>query len=210
MAFHRKLRELDLHGPAQERVINDSGAIITAMKVVKFTGHDSTTDLPKIEVISSLSDCARGILREDTADGQEGLVAGYSIFLKVDTSSYSLGQKLFSTATGDLVTVSSPLFIAQVIKVGTTDGVLFVKPETVESVGMVDSEEVSSVNLLANTPLNVNSTILTKITSVEVIDSANLRITGALKIDIQDAPVRVTLLSLVSLNNLKVRLTGDT
>jgi hypothetical protein len=209
VSWHAKLRELDLHGPARERVVNQSGVAIPALKVVKMVGYDTATSFPLVAPITSLLDCPRGITKGAIQNGEDDFISSYSIMSGIDTSSYSLEQKLYSDANGNLQTTQTTLFIAQVINVDATEGALFVKPEVVESATMLKSEEFEDVNIAANSTINVNSATLSKIVNVEVIDSSNNRITDAISIDIVDSPVRATLFSLVALSNLTVRLSGD-
>jgi len=123
MSFHKYLVGADLHSPSQEQVENNSGSTITKLKVVKLNGIGSV--YPQIVPVSSLSDSAAGIAQADIATGQTAYIAAYGRLNDVDTSAYTLNDQLFSDASGNLTTTNTGIPVGVVIKIGSTNGIIF-------------------------------------------------------------------------------------
>ena len=120
---HSRLKAQDLHAPSNELVENTSGSSILKMRVVRFTGIGV---LPKIEVISSITDVSRGITQTDIANGANGMVTSLGFMNGVNTNSFNVGDKLYASIGGSLSLVALGLPVAYVLKKDAVNGVLYV------------------------------------------------------------------------------------
>lgn len=109
-------------------VYNNSGLIITQYSVVKIVGRDTTTLLtPEIDRISSFSDVPIGILLNDIDDTQRGVVLnkGAVTVTGFDTSTSSIGAGVYSSASGALTLVPTPLQVGYVIDLNANGTIYF-------------------------------------------------------------------------------------
>lgn len=124
MGFHADLVGADLHGPSQERVENNTGSTINKLKVVKYNGLGST--YPQITTITATTDVAAGIVTADFLTATNALIQAFGRLNDVDTSSFSVGDQVFSDASGDLTTTNTGIPVGIVLSVNASTGVLFV------------------------------------------------------------------------------------
>jgi len=126
MGFHNNLRGDDLHSPSRETVKNESGATLTSLKVVKFSGGLDTNGIPKVVLISNLNDKTRGVVKTDISNNTEGIINSFGVLTDVDTSAFTLDDILYSDANGVLSSTPTTLRVAQVLKVDATTGVIYI------------------------------------------------------------------------------------
>jgi hypothetical protein len=118
------------------RVYNDTGSTLSKGKAVYITGYDSATGLNEVSLASNASAAsaeAIGLIYADIASAASGrcLINGW--FESVDTSSFSVGDMLFLSTSGDL-TATEPAatsysqYVATVGEASTT-GQMFVSPQ---------------------------------------------------------------------------------
>lgn len=121
---HKNLAPQDSHSPSQERVENNTGSSIPALKAVKYTGIG--TLYPSLS-ISNATDDVRGLTQAIIQNGSSGYILCYGFMYNVDTSAWAPGTSLFADANGDLTDVSGggPQ-VANVLKQHATLGVLAV------------------------------------------------------------------------------------
>lgn len=120
------------------RVRNSTGVTIPNGTAVGFAG--AATDA--LEVVPYIADGSQptlyivGIMTHDLPDtGEKGYCTTWGFVRDVDTSAFSQGDVLYvsTTVAGELTNVkptapNNVIPIAAVVKVGTTDGVIFVRP----------------------------------------------------------------------------------
>lgn len=168
------------------RVRNSTGSTIPNGTVVGFAG--AATDA--LEVAPYIADGSQptlyilGIMTHDLPDtGEKGYCTTWGFVRDVDTSAFSQGDVLYvsTTVAGELTNVkptapNNVIPIAAVVKVGTTDGVIFVRP-TIEQQSYygVFSRTTDYSPALANTayPIQFDTT---RISNGVVIGSPTSRI----------------------------------
>lgn len=100
-------------------VYNDTGSTLSKGKAVYITGYDSATGLPEVSLASNAAVAsaeAVGLIYADIASATSGraLVSGW--FEEVDTSSFSIGDRLYLSTSGNLTTTdSAPNSVSQLI-----------------------------------------------------------------------------------------------
>jgi len=168
------------------RVRNSTGVTIPNGTAVGFAG--AATDA--LEVAPYIADGSQptlyilGIMTHDLPDtGEKGYCTTWGFVRDVDTSAFSQGDVLYvsTTVAGELTNVkptapNNVIPIAAVVKVGTTDGVIFVRP-TIEQQSYygVFSRTTDYSPALANTayPIQFDTT---RISNGVVIGSPTSRI----------------------------------
>ena len=120
-------------------VFNDTGAAINNGDPLSYTlGVDETTGLPKVSptsssVVESVLAFA-GVATMNIPDGEAGVVTIHGLVKGVDTSTLSAGFIYADTAGGYVQTrpryPEYRLIIGGVVKVGETDGIIFVESQT--------------------------------------------------------------------------------
>ena len=156
------------------RVRNSTGSTIPNGTAVGFVG--AATDA--LEVAPYLADGSQptlyilGIMTHDLPDtGEKGYCTTWGFVRDLDTSAFSQGDVLYvsTTVAGELTNVkptapNNVIPIAAVVKVGTTDGVIFVRP-TIEQMQYYGEFSATTDQLVAvvNTAYAVtfNSTSIT-------------------------------------------------
>lgn len=132
------------------RVYNDTGAEVGDGTVVSFAGVHEPVDhtqehAPKIAkfVADNSIDplLVIGVVTEDIANGDYGRVTTLGKVRNMDTSAFSTGQLLWAhPTTPGALTLNKPtapnlaVSIAAVLHVGTTDGVVLVRPQILEQI----------------------------------------------------------------------------
>lgn len=153
------------------RVQNNTGALIPDGTVVGFAGATTEALLvaPYLADGASPSLYILGILTHDLDDsGSKGYCTTWGFIRDLDTSAFNQGDILYAspTVTGGLTNVkptapSNVIPMAAVVKVGTTDGVIFVRP-TIEQMQYygVFAKTSDQTPALINTayPVTFNST----------------------------------------------------
>jgi hypothetical protein len=151
MGLHSDLRGQDLHSPSQELVENNSGGIITKLKVVTFTSMG--TNYPQIVPISSFTDIVRGVVNNNIANGGVGYITAFGLLNNVDTSLWVIGSILYSDITGNLTTVVTSLKIGTVLKQDATNGIIFINNTGPKgdpgSSGVDDEDNVLAVQIFS-------------------------------------------------------------
>jgi hypothetical protein len=124
---------------ATTRVYNDSGAQIDAGDVVYISGVDSGR--PEISLASNAAaatyDSLLGVVPYDIPDVSQGYVIRSGYVRDIDTTAWAVGDELYLTAGGALTNArpATPIYVASVITVGVTDGVIFVNPKGADQSG---------------------------------------------------------------------------
>lgn len=120
------------------RVHNATGGVLTHGDVVRFNNTvDPTTGLPRVDLaLADDFDTSRvvGVVTSDIANNGTGYVTALGVVHDVDTSAFTAGQLLYlsDTVPGGL-TPTPPAIVTIVcaaIKIGVTDGTLYVKPDS--------------------------------------------------------------------------------
>ena len=156
------------------RVANFTGVAIPNGTVVGFAGAVPDSAL---SVAPYLADGATntlyvlGVMTHDLPDtGQKGYCTVWGFVRDVDTSAFTLGDILYASPTvaGGLTNVkptapNNVVPIAAVLQVGTTDGVIFVRPTIEQQIYYGEFAKTNSQSpVAANTayPLTLNSTLI--------------------------------------------------
>jgi len=122
--FHRDLRGPALHAPTNEKIENNTGAIIQKLQVVSLDGHG--TLLPQVGLANPLVRNNFGIAMQEIKDGDKGYVTCVGFMVKVDTSAWPVGTQLYSDVNGNLVTTPLGNPVALVNKTDPSCGELYV------------------------------------------------------------------------------------
>lgn len=120
---HSTLRGLDLHSPTNELVENNFGTTIAALTCVHYVGIGI---YPRIHPATSVSDVIRGVTNTAIAHNQTGIITSLGFMFGVNTQSFNVGNKLYSSATGALSLTPFGLPVAYVLKKDATQGVLYI------------------------------------------------------------------------------------
>lgn len=145
------------------RVYNNTGSTVTNGTPVYISG--ASLDTPTIALADASSATAFdvvGLATHDIENNSYGYITLSGLVRDVDTSAYSVGDKLFvSTTAGELTDVAPsypnyPMSIANVVKVGSTDGIVDISRglETVGSFRVVSNAHVGN-NLVVGGDLTV-------------------------------------------------------
>lgn len=124
MTQHAKLRGLDLHAPSNELVENNSGSLISQLKVVRLNGIG--TAYPQVLLANPTVSSNFGIVVADIPDTKSGFVTCAGFLFNVNTSTWTQGTILYSDASGNLSTAILGSPAAFVVKQDATFGVLYV------------------------------------------------------------------------------------
>lgn len=122
--LHRNLRGSDLHSPSTELVENNSGSLISKLKVVGFTELGAA--YPQIFVADSTVDIVRGVVQCDILNGKTGYITCLGFLNECDTSAWTPGTELYGDASGNLTSVVTGLPVAIVLKQDVNNGILYV------------------------------------------------------------------------------------
>lgn len=122
--LHKNIRGRSLHAPSNEIVENQTGADLTPLKVVAFDGMG--INFPKVRVANPLVYTTFGVVQNNIKNGKPGYITCLGLLFDVDTSAWSEGTVLYSTASGDLSPVALGSAVALVIKSDLEEGTLYV------------------------------------------------------------------------------------
>lgn len=130
------ITEITLGQQLVVRVKNVSGVELAKGKVVHITGS-SASDTPLVTTASYESDSVSadtlGVLMSTVANNDDGYAILYGVLTGIDLSSYSVGDMLYLSSSGDFTTTvpQSPLHevrIGQIIRAGpSVNGAMFVR-----------------------------------------------------------------------------------
>lgn len=123
MGFHATLTGSDLHYPAREFVVNDTGSTIPAYHCVKADEFGSL-DLMSVALSTDASDEIYGITETSITTGSTGFITIQGYLTGLDTSSYLVGTDLYSSGTGALSSLPFGSSIGRVVKSNATSGVV--------------------------------------------------------------------------------------
>jgi hypothetical protein len=124
MGFHSKLRGLDLHGPTNEMVENQTGSPINKLKAISLDGMGTTH--PKVILADPNVRSNFGIAVDQIANNAFGFVCTFGFLFAVDTSLWPVNTLLYSDALGNLSVVPLGSPIASVVAQDGSCGVLYV------------------------------------------------------------------------------------
>lgn len=117
-------------------VKNQSGNTITKGMVVRITGSNNSSDIPRIVTASYENDSnsanTLGIARETIINGSEGFVITEGVLTDINTTDYISGQLIYLGATGS-ITGSAPMAplhsvrLGEVIRHQSNNGSIYVR-----------------------------------------------------------------------------------
>lgn len=179
-------------------VYNDTGSNLSKGKAVYVTGYDSTTGLPEVSLADNTAAAsaeAIGLVYADIASATSGkaLVSGW--FEEVNTLSYSVGDRLYLSTSGNL-TATEPgagvesQFVATVLEAATA-GQLLVSPQP--SINYNDS--ISGASVITDLQNNMKKVTLTVSAGTDSLHSASQEILSGASgriIHIHSAVVTIT------------------
>ena len=162
------------------RVQNNTGVLIPNGSVVGFTGAvpDSALSVaPYLANGATNSLYVLGVMTHDLPDtGQKGYCTVWGFVRELNTSAFALGDILYASPTvaGGFTKVkptapNNVIPLAAVLKVGTTDGVIFVRP-TIEQQTFYG--EFSKLN--SQTPAAINTAYAILLTNTEIANGVSL------------------------------------
>ena len=139
---HSVLKGRDLHSPTNEIVENKTVVVIPKLTAVYFAGMGDI--YPKVERVNGLVETVRGITHDDILPNQVGVICSLGFLTNQDTSSWTVGTRLYANSSGQLITTVFGLPIATVLKQDASLGILYVDNTGVtkgdlESLGFPDS-----------------------------------------------------------------------
>jgi hypothetical protein len=117
-------------------VKNQSGNPILKGMVVRITGSNNSSDIPRVTTASYENDNnsanTLGIAKENISNGSEGYVITEGVLTGIDTNSYTSGQLIFLGATGSITTTppQAPLHsvrLGEVIREQSNNGSIYVR-----------------------------------------------------------------------------------
>lgn len=120
---HASLRGSDLHSPTNELVENFTGSSIAALVCVKYVGIGV---YPRIAAATAANDVIRGITNTAISNTASGVITSLGFLFNVNTQSFNVGDKLYSSLTGALSLTPFGLPVAYVLKKHASEGVLYV------------------------------------------------------------------------------------
>ena len=178
--YNDSLGTISLEGRALFlHVYNDTGSTLSKGKAVYVTGYDSTTGLPEVSLADNTAAAsaeAIGLVYTDIASATSGkaLVSGW--FEEVNTLSYSVGDRLYLSTSGNL-TATEPgagaesQFMATVLEAATA-GQLLVSPQP--SINYNDS--ISAASVITDLQNNMKKVTLTVSAGIDSLDTNSLEI----------------------------------
>ena len=178
--YNDSLGTISLEGRALFlHVYNDTGSTLSKGKAVYVTGYDSTTGLPEVSLADNTAAAsaeAIGLVYTDIASATSGkaLVSGW--FEEVNTLSYSVGDRLYLSTSGNL-TATEPgagaesQFMATVLEAATA-GQLLVSPQP--SINYNDS--ISAASVITDLQNNMKKVTLTVSAGIDSLNTASLEI----------------------------------
>ena len=178
--YNDSLGTISLEGRALFlHVYNDTGSTLSKGKAVYVTGYDSTTGLPEVSLADNTAAAsaeAIGLVYTDIASATSGkaLVSGW--FEEVNTLSYSVGDRLYLSTSGNL-TATEPgagaesQFMATVLEAATA-GQLLVSPQP--SINYNDS--ISAASVITDLQNNMKKVTLTVSAGIDSLDTTSLEI----------------------------------
>lgn len=178
--YNDSLGTISLEGRALFlHVYNDTGSTLSKGKAVYVTGYDSTTGLPEVSLADNTAAAsaeAIGLVYTDIASATSGkaLVSGW--FEEVNTLSYSVGDRLYLSTSGNL-TATEPgagaesQFMATVLEAATA-GQLLVSPQP--SINYNDS--ISAASVITDLQNNMKKVTLTVSAGIDSLNTASLKI----------------------------------
>jgi hypothetical protein len=119
---HVSLRGKDLHSPSNEIVENNTGTTINGLRVVSLDGYG--VKFPQIKLGNPNLFPSFGVTYESIENGKTGLVCVIGFMYELDTSSFSVGDVLYSDSNGNLTTTVLGPSIAVVVKVDPDEGII--------------------------------------------------------------------------------------
>jgi len=110
------------------RGYNDSGAQLSAGRVVTITGDSTTEEIPEISYISAYTNEPFGVVISNISNGSSGEVIqrGRLVVAAFDSSLGSIGQKLYCDASGNLTLTVTPIVVGQLITPAASNSVIYV------------------------------------------------------------------------------------
>jgi len=178
--YNDSLGTISLEGRALFlHVYNDTGSTLSKGKAVYVTGYDSTTGLPEVSLADNTAAAsaeAIGLVYTDIASATSGkaLVSGW--FEEVNTLSYSVGDRLYLSTSGNL-TATEPgagaesQFMATVLEAATA-GQLLVSPQP--SINYNDS--ISAASVITDLQNNMKKVTLTVSAGIDSLSATSLEI----------------------------------
>lgn len=165
------------------RVQNNTGVLIPNGTVVGFTGAvpDSALSVsPYLANGATDTLYILGVMTHDLPDtGQKGYCTAWGFVRDLNTSAFTLGDVLYASPTvaGGFTNVkptapNNVVPLAAVLKVGTTDGIIFVRP-TIEQQKYYG--EFTKTN--SQTPLVINTAYPLSFTNTEIANGVSLGVT---------------------------------
>lgn len=162
------------------RVQNNTGVTIPNGSVVGFTGAvpDSALSVaPYLANGATNSLYVLGVMTHDLPDtGQKGYCTVWGFVRGLNTSAYSLGDILYASPTvaGGFTNVkptapNNVIPMAAVLKVGTTDGVIFVRPTIEQQTYYGEFSKLDS-----QTPAAINTAYAILLTNTEIANGVSL------------------------------------
>lgn len=167
MVAHRNLFGDDLHSPSNIQVANETGNTIPSLTVVKAAGS-ADVGIVSIAPVSSSIDKPLGVIKEDLPALSDGYAVGIGYMNGVDTSSWTVGTRLFSNASGGLTIIETGNYIGTVLISDATDGVIFVQVGTQGLPGLPGTVATQGIVLVTKTDIVSYGTI-----SAALADSTN-------------------------------------
>lgn len=92
MGFHRDMTGGDLHAPSNERVENNTGNTIPALRCATFNSIGIA--YPEVTIATTV-DQVRGITQTNIPTGEQGYITTLGLLNNVNTSSWAPGTKLY-------------------------------------------------------------------------------------------------------------------
>lgn len=162
-------------------VYNDTGSTLSKGKAVYITGYDSGTGLPEVSLASNASAAsaeAIGLVYADIASAASGraLISGW--FEEVDTSSFSIGDELYLSTSGDLTaTDPAPNAISQRIAVvgeAAAAGQMIVQVGSPKNL----NDELSAATVITDLQTNMSKVEinLSAASQIEDLDTSSIEI----------------------------------
>ena len=150
-SFSDRTTQIDVY------VLNQSGQNIAKGVVVRITGSNNSSDIPRIVTASYISDGnsanTLGITTTAIADGAEGYVITEGILKGIDTQAFTSGQLVYLGATGSIIgtTPVAPLHavrLGEVIRHQSNNGSIYVRIDNGYELGelhdVIDNTTTSS------------------------------------------------------------------
>lgn len=162
------------------RVQNNTGVLITNGTVVGFAGavpDNALSVAPYLANGATPSLYMVGVMTHDLPDsGDKGYCTTFGFVRDLDTSAFSLGDILYaSPTTAGAFTKVKPtapqnvIPVAAVVKVGTTDGVIFVRPTIEQQTYYGEFTKLDS-----QTPVAINTAYALTLTNTEIANGISI------------------------------------